>query len=238
MKTYKLKINGARFEARVMEFTETHAKINVNGTDYLIQIEEDTPQQVPKLASQDKAVPLAPSFSSGFEPGTGELRAPIPGVIVSIKVKEGEKVTKGQTIITLEAMKMESEIAAPVDGVISKISVKERSPVQEGDLMMIIKGDQLRDKPAAKPTRNGANSQAPAVAQPLDNTLRAPLPGLVIDVLVKVGDMIDTDSTVLILEAMKMESEIHSTLKGRISKVHVSKGESIQEGDPLIEVEA
>jgi len=153
-------------------------------------------------------------------------------------VKKGDRVAKGDPVAVLEAMKMESEIAAPVDGVISKISVKERSPVQEGDLMMIIKGDQLRDKPAAKPTRNGANSQAPAVAQPLDNTLRAPLPGLVIDVLVKVGDMIDTDSTVLILEAMKMESEIHSTLKGRISKVHVSKGESIQEGDPLIEVEA
>lgn len=237
MKSYKLKINGERFDARVVEYSENHAKINVNGTDYLIQIEEDAPL-VPKLASQDKAVPLAPSFSSGFEPGSGELRAPIPGVIVSIKVKEGDKVAKGQTIITLEAMKMESEIAAPVDGVIGKISVKERSPVQEGDLLMIIKGDQVKEKPAAKPARNGSQPAPAPVSAPTDNVMRAPLPGLVIDVLVKEGDSIDTDSTVLILEAMKMESEIHSTLKGRIKKIHVNKGDSVQEGDPIIEVEA
>ena len=238
MKTYKLRINGVKFDARVMEYTETQAKININGTDYVILIEEDNPHQVPKLASQDKAVPLAPSFSSGFEAGTGELRAPIPGVIASIKVKEGDKVSKGQTIITLEAMKMESEIAAPADGVIGKISVKERSPVQEGDLLMIIKGEQVKEKPASRPSRNGNAASAPCPPQVTDNVMRAPLPGLVIELLVKAGDMIDTDSTVLILEAMKMESEIHSTLKGRVSKVHVGKGDSVQEGDPLIEVEA
>lgn len=239
MKTYKLRINGVKFDARVVEYSDSHAKINVNGTDYLIQIEDDNPQQVPKLASQDKAVPLAPSFSSGFEPGSGELRAPIPGVIASIQVKEGDRVTKGQTIITLEAMKMESEIAAPVDGVIGKISVKERSPVQEGDLLMIIQGDQIKEKPVAKPSRNNSQPAVqPCPPQAGECVMRAPLPGLVIDVLVQEGELIDTDSTVIILEAMKMESEIHSILKGRVKKVLVAKGDSIQEGDPLIEVEA
>jgi len=238
MKTYKLRINGVKFDARVMEYSETQAKININGTDYVIQIEDDNPLQVPKLASQDKAVPLAPSFSSGFEAGSGELRAPIPGVIASIKVQEGDRVAKGQTIITLEAMKMESEIAAPVDGVIGKISVKERSPVQEGDLLMIIKSDQMKEKPASRPARNGNSTSSPTPPQVTDNIMRAPLPGLVIDILVSEGDMVDTDSTVIILEAMKMESEIHSILTGRVKKVYLAKGDSIQEGDPLIEVEA
>lgn len=68
--------------------------------------------------------------------------------------------------------------------------------------------------------------------------MRAPIPGLVMDVLVKEGENVNSDTTILILEAMKMESEIHSTVSGKISKVYVSKGDSIQEGDPIIEVEA
>ena len=112
MKTYKLKINGEIYEAKVVEYTDEYAKVNVNGTDYKITFQEDDTRQVPKLASQEKAVPMAPTLTSGFEAGTGELRAPIPGVIHDIKVKEGDKVTKGQTLLLLEAMKMETEIAS------------------------------------------------------------------------------------------------------------------------------
>lgn len=235
MKSYKLIINGEKYEARVEEYTETHAKITVNGTDYSIQFEDDKSSQMPKLA-QEKAVPIAPGFSSGFEPGTGELRAPIPGVIVKIHVSEGDKIKKGQTLVSLEAMKMESEIAAPADGEIVKIYIKERSPVQEGDLMMMIKGEQVKEKPLPPPVSKPSQA-APCAPQTAEKIMRAPLPGLVIDVLVQEGQSINTDSTVLILEAMKMESEIYCTLVGKISKVYVHKGDSIQEGDPLIEVE-
>ena len=239
MKSYKLTINGDKFEARVVEHSDTHAKINVNGTDYLIQFEDAATSQVPKLAAQEKAVPLAPGFTSDFEPGSGQLRAPLPDVIVKIHVAEGDKVTKGQTLITLEAMKMESEIAAPADGEIGKIHIKERSPVHEGDLLMIIKGAEVKEKPVSKPAPRPApvQSQPCPPQQATDKVMRAPLPGLVMDVLVKVGDNIDSDTAVIILEAMKMESDIHSTLTGRVTKVFVNKNDSIQEGDPLIEVE-
>jgi biotin carboxyl carrier protein len=238
MKTYKLKISGEIYEAKVVEYTDEHAKVNVNGTDYTITFMEDDTRQVPKLASQEKAVPLAPTLTSGFEAGTGELRAPIPGVIHAIKVKEGDKVTKGQTLLLLEAMKMETEIAAPMDGVIKEIKIKERELVKEGDLMILIQGDEVKPAPAPKPAaKPAASAPAPAAPVKTDTVMYAPLPGLVVDVFVEVGQQLNIDDRVLVLEAMKMESDIFSTLKGRIKKVYVKNGDSVQEGEPLVEVE-
>ena len=238
MKTYKLKISGEIYEAKVVEYTDEHAKVNVNGTDYTITFMEDDTRQVPKLASQEKPVPIAPTLTSGFEAGTGELRAPIPGVIHAIKVKEGDKVTKGQTLLLLEAMKMETEIAAPMDGVIKEIKIKERELVKEGDLMILIQGDEVKPAPAPKPAaKPAASAPAPAAPVKTDTVMYAPLPGLVVDVFVEVGQQLNIDDRVLVLEAMKMESDIFSTLKGRIKKVYVKNGDSVQEGEPLVEVE-
>lgn len=237
MKTYKLIIGGQRYEARVLEYTTSHAKININGTDYLIQIEDDTLSQVPVLPQQEHSVPLAPAFSSDFAAGSGEVRAPLPGVIASIRVKEGEAVKKGQTILVLEAMKMESEIAAPVDCVVEKIHVKDRAPVQEGDLLMTLSGFEIKEQPAPKTTRQ--QTPAPvAKSAPADRIVRAPLPGLIIDLKVQPGDFVQEGTTLLILEAMKMESDIHSNLSGKVLKIHVQKGDTVQEGDPLVELEA
>lgn len=236
MKTYKLTINGDRYEARIMEYSGTHARININGAEYLIQIEDDSMIQVPKLPEQEKAVPMAPNFSSGFDGKGGDLRAPIPGVIVNIQVKEGDKVKKGQTVIIIEAMKMQSEIAAPVDGTITKILVKERAPVQEGDLLMQLTGDEIKPKAEAKAIPKKSSGPAPETV-PADGMILAPIPGTVIDIKVAPGDMVDKDSVVLILEAMKMESEIHSSFVGKVRKVFVNKGASVSEGDPLIELE-
>lgn len=236
MKTYKLTINNQKYNAMIVEYSPTHAKINVNGTEYVVQIEDDVLQSIPKLSAQDKAVPLAPAFKSGVDVGSGEVRAPIPGVIVSIPVAEGDKVTKGQTIIILEAMKMQSEIASPFDGTIGKILVKERSPIQEGDLMMILQGVEVKI-PAPAKTNHKPQPETPAAEVASDKTLRAPIPGTILDVKVNVGSMVNEGEVVLILEAMKMESDIHSNISGRVSKIHVKKGDSVQEGDPLVEFE-
>ena len=149
MKTYKLIIGGQRYEARVLEYTTSHAKININGTDYLIQIEDDTLSQVPVLPQQEHSVPLAPAFSSDFAAGSGEVRAPLPGVIASIRVKEGEAVKKGQTILVLEAMKMESK--SPLRWIAWWKDPRERPrPRAEGDLLMTLSGFEIRNSPHLK----------------------------------------------------------------------------------------
>ncbi|MCB5259793.1 MAG: biotin/lipoyl-binding protein [Candidatus Cloacimonetes bacterium] len=243
MKSYKLLINGERYDARIVEYSSTHAKININGHDYLVQIEEDHSSDVPKLGGQEKAVPMAPSFSSDFDLGSGEMRAPLPGVIVSIPVKEGDEVKCGQTIAIIEAMKMESEIASPIDAKVSKISVKERSLVQEGDILMILEGEEVKTAPSTtrkhnKP-QNTANFQPVVAPQPnLDDlVLSAPIPGTIIDVKVSLGQSVNEGDVALVLEAMKMESDIHFLRSGKVSKIHINRGDNVQEGDPLIELE-
>ena len=235
MKTYKLIINGERYEARVVEYTPHHAKLNINGHEYVVQIEDDHSADVPKLGEQEKAVPMAPNFNSGFDPGSGEVLAPLPGVIVKIPVNEGDMVKKGQPIVIIEAMKMESEIASPVDAKIAKITVKERSLVQEGDILMVLEGVEVKAATPPKAERKQAAVSAKNDA-PADNILRAPIPGLILDVKVNAGQFVKDGDVAVVLEAMKMESDIHINANGKVLKVFVNRGDNVQEGDPLIEL--
>lgn len=243
MKTYKLQINGENYEATVLEYSSSHAKININGHDYVIDIKDDTLNTVPKLEGFEKSVPLAPTLSSGIDIHSAEVRAPLPGVVVSIPLKEGDAVKKGQTILVIEAMKMESEIASPVDGKIGKVMVKERSPVQEGDILMYLEDLDLRQPPkaaAAKPSpRTSALAPSPVPQEkPKADALYAPIPGAIIEVKVSVGQMVSDTDVAIVLEAMKMESDIHFNGSGKVKAIHVQKGDTVQEGDLLIELEA
>ena len=74
----------------------------------------------------------------------------------------------------------------------------------------------------------------PTVANP--GSIVAPIPGLVLHLLVKEGDEVKEGDPVIILEAMKMESEIASTATGKVNKIAIKEGSSVQEGDVLIEV--
>lgn len=236
MKTYKLIINGERYEARVMEYTPSHAKLDINGQEYMVQIEDDCSANVPRLGAREKSVPMAPHLSSGIDLGTGEMRAPLPGVIISIPVKEGELVKKGQTIAIIEAMKMESEIASPMDAKITKIMIKERSLVQEGEILMLLEGAEVKPAAPIKERRRAPSTPEASDFSSRDNILRAPIPGTIIDVKINVGQSVADGDVALILEAMKMESDIHFTRAGKVLKVHVARGDSVQEGDPLVEL--
>jgi biotin carboxyl carrier protein len=68
--------------------------------------------------------------------------------------------------------------------------------------------------------------------------LKAPIPGTIIDTVVNVGQNVHEGDVAVILEAMKMESEIHFAQSGKVKTIHVKRGDSVQEGDPLIELEA
>jgi len=69
----------------------------------------------------------------------GEVLSPMQGRIVQIRVKEGDAVTKGQPLLSIEAMKSETIISAPVAGVVQKIMVKPGQGVKKGDLLLIVK---------------------------------------------------------------------------------------------------
>jgi len=70
--------------------------------------------------------------------GSGTICADIPGLVVEIKVTEGQVVHKGDPVIVVEAMKMQNELCAAVDGTVTSIPVKEGQPVNPGDTLVVI----------------------------------------------------------------------------------------------------
>ena len=120
--------------------------ISVNGNSYEVEVEEiggaPAPVQksaapAPKPAAAPKAAPQASAASAPVS-GATTVEAPMPGSIVSVKVKNGDTVNEGDVLCVLEAMKMENEIIAPADGTIIKTEVQQGSAVQTDDILVVI----------------------------------------------------------------------------------------------------
>ena len=96
--------------------------VNVNGTVYTVEVEE-----------VGGAVTAAPAPT-----GAVTVEAPMPGKILSVNVKAGDKVEAGDVLLILEAMKMQNEIMAPEDGTVSEVRVNAGDTVTTGDVMVIL----------------------------------------------------------------------------------------------------
>lgn len=91
------------------------------------------PKQVPIENVAPVSMPKAPAPG-----GDNRVLSPMPGNIWDIKVSEGQSVKAGQTLIVLEAMKMENDIVAPVDGIVSSINVKKGDIVESETILAIL----------------------------------------------------------------------------------------------------
>ena len=110
-------------------------KVNVNGTEYAISIELMSEEE----AKAAKSAPAAPAASPAVAGEGKEVKAPMQGTILSVNVKNGDTVKKGQVLFILEAMKMENEIMAGDDGVVTSVCVDTGAAVQNGTLLCTIK---------------------------------------------------------------------------------------------------
>lgn len=126
--------------------------INVNGNSYEVEVEELTSgvASARPAAPTPKAAPAAPVAKAAPAPkaevkkevvvsqGQEVVEAPMPGNIWKIVAKEGDTVQAGDTLLILEAMKMENEILAPRDGIVSSINTTEGSAVNTGDKLVVL----------------------------------------------------------------------------------------------------
>lgn len=111
-------------------------KITVNGNIYDVTVEETGSSTASPAAFVPKAAPLpAAAPAPSGEQGSVKISAPMPGKVLSVKVSAGSKVTKGQIIMILEAMKMENEIVASQDGTVVSINVNEGASVEAGAVL-------------------------------------------------------------------------------------------------------
>lgn len=118
--------------------------ITVNGNTYEVDVEEvggvQTSAPVPAAAPAAPAAPAAAPKAAPSAPvaGANSVTAPMPGTIMSIKVKVGDTVKSGDLVCILEAMKMENEIFANADGKVVGISTSEGASVNTGDVLVSI----------------------------------------------------------------------------------------------------
>ena len=145
MKEYKYKINGNLYNVVIGDIEDNIAHVEVNGTHYTVEMEKKPKAEVaPKPVARPAAPAPAPAPASAPAPaaksaaGKSGVKSPLPGVILDIKCNVGDEVKKGQTLIILEAMKMENSINADKDGKITAINVSKGESVLEGTDLVII----------------------------------------------------------------------------------------------------
>jgi glutaconyl-CoA/methylmalonyl-CoA decarboxylase subunit gamma len=140
MKQFKFKINGNEYQADIKSVVENQITVEVNGVSYDVELEK-TQKKTPVLTVPKVINTTLADNKKTSKPGTshpGTITAPIPGSIIKINYKVGDSVKLGDTIILLEAMKMQNEIQATASGIIKNIYVKEGDAVMEGaDLITI-----------------------------------------------------------------------------------------------------
>lgn len=139
MAEYKFKINGKQYNVAVNGIEDGNADVCVNGVSYKVELENASPVAEPAAAAAQSApvakaeAPAAAPKAATATPASGfTVKSPLPGVIISVDVKEGQSVKRGEKIAVIEAMKMENEILAECDGTVSKIYVSKGDSVLEG----------------------------------------------------------------------------------------------------------
>ncbi len=120
--------------------------ITVNGKTYEVDVEEiggapaaaPAPAQTVAPAAAPKAASAPAAPKAAPVAGAKQVKSPMPGTIVSVKVNVGDKVSKDTLVAVLEAMKMENEIFAGVEGTVAGISVSAGESVNSGDVIVSI----------------------------------------------------------------------------------------------------
>ena len=144
MKEFKYKINGSPYRVVVNSSDSSIVELEVNGTPYKVELESKDANIRTKIKKQAITTPTPQSSSTPLvtRPKTdstkSSVQSPLPGIIIKINCNVGDVVKKGQTVMILEAMKMENNILASSNGKITEILVKTGDSVLEGDNLVIV----------------------------------------------------------------------------------------------------
>lgn len=149
MKEFKFKINGAEYVCAVEEVEAGLTNVTVNGKTYQVETEKPVAPVVapkaapaaPKAAPAPAAAPAAPKAAPAAAPVAADgvkVKSPLPGSVIKVLVSEGAAVKKGDTLLTLESMKMENAIMAEQDGTVKQILVAAGQNVMQDDVLVVL----------------------------------------------------------------------------------------------------
>lgn len=137
MKTFKFTIRGNNYEVDIVSFEDGIAELEVNGTSYNVELQQQ--EQTIKTPILVRPAVTAPADSYKIKKAESRIFkvvAPLPGNIMQLFVKEGDRIKKEDQLLIYEAMKMENKLLAEKDGVIKSILVKPGDSVLQDELLM------------------------------------------------------------------------------------------------------
>ena len=143
MKKFNFTIRGNKYDVDILDIEDNIAEIEVNGTLYKVEIgKEVKTAKTPRLV-RPKAFPSTESAKAKTskpteKKGVGTIKAPLPGSILEVKVNAGDEVKSGDTLLIMEAMKMENEIKSDRTGKVSAVKVQSGDAVLEGEILVEI----------------------------------------------------------------------------------------------------
>ena len=248
-KGFNFTIGGQKYETTVKEIEPNVAEVVVNGTSFIVEFQKNESKKVKaaRVAAPTAAPTAAPVAAKPA--GAAVVKSPLPGSIVKVMVKPGDSVKKGDTLLTMESMKMENVVASEYNGTVKNVLVAAGQNVMQDDKLVEIEtvaeaAAPAAPKPVAAPQPKPAAAPAPApapapaaapAAAPVGgNKISSPLPGSVISVTVKEGQTVKKGDTLLVLESMKMENPILSDCDGTVTKIAVAAGQSVMQDDLLV----
>lgn len=150
MKEFNYKINGSLYKVVINNTENNLVELEVNGTPYSVEMEQRAKKTLsgvkrpvqastPSAAAAPKAQTAPPVVARpAVAAGKSSIQSPLPGIILDIRCKEGDTVKKGQTLMILEAMKMENNILASADGKVTQVLVHKGDSVLEGAGLVVI----------------------------------------------------------------------------------------------------
>ena len=252
MKKFKFTIAGQPYDTTVNEIEPNVCEVTVNGTVFHVEIEKQEtlkkkPVVAPRPVATGVAATVAKPAAAPAAAGTTVVKSPLPGSIVKVMVQAGQDINKGDTLLTMESMKMENVIASEVTGKVKSVLVQPGQNVMQDDKLVEIEvaaaaapvPEAPQPAPAApKAVPVAAPAPAPKAvpaAAPAGGTkVTSPLPGSVIKVLVSEGQAVKKGDTLLTLESMKMENAIMAECDGTVSKIAVTAGQNVMQDDILV----
>ena len=252
MKKFKFTIAGQPYDTTVNEIETNVCEVTVNGTVFQVEIEkQETVKKKPVVAPRPAATATGAAVSASkpaaapASTGTTVVKSPLPGSIVKVMVQAGQDIKKGDTLLTMESMKMENVIASEVTGKVKSVLVQPGQNVMQDDKLVEIEvaataapapaAETPKASPApAAPKAEPAPAPAPKAAPAGGTKITSPLPGSVIKVLVSEGQAVKKGDTLLTLESMKMENAIMAECDGTVSRIAVTAGQNVMQDDLLI----
>ena len=152
MQEFKFKINGAEYKCAVEEIEGGLTEVTVNGKKYVVETEKPAaPAPAPKPAAAPAAPKAAPAPAPAAAPAPApapkpaavpaagvQVKSPLPGSVIKVNVSVGQAVKKGDTLLTLESMKMENPILAEQDGTVAQVAVAAGQTVMQDDLLIVL----------------------------------------------------------------------------------------------------